>query len=203
MTPARRAAGTALPAGSPLARELLDGLAEAVVTTDRAGVVTLANVMASALLPELSPGVDLAGCAVPALADAVRGGAGSFETEHHGRRLHGVRRGLAGGHCAWYVRDVTEEQARGEALLAERSRTAFLAQAGSRLGLSVDRDQTLQATVTLPVPYLADAAVVVHRPSPPAEDEPRWLRYAAGDPAPAAGVAGWRTVESVPGLFEA
>ncbi|MET8908327.1 PP2C family protein-serine/threonine phosphatase [Micromonospora sp. NPDC004551] len=203
MTTAPRSAGGALPADSRLARELLDGLAEAIVTADPAGVVTLVNAMAAELLPELSPGVDLAGCPVPALAGAVRDGAGTFDAEHHGRRLRGVRRGLAGGTCAWYVRDVTEEQARAEALRAERSRTAFLAQAGSRLGLSLHRDQTLRAAVTLPVPYLADAAVVVHRPSPPAEDQPHWVRYVADDPAPATGVAGWRTIESVPGLFEA
>ncbi|WP_244317033.1 PP2C family protein-serine/threonine phosphatase [Micromonospora terminaliae] len=203
MTTSRRSAGAALPADSRLARELLDGLAEAVVTTDPAGVVTLVNAMAVELLPELTPGSDLADCAVPALADAVRGGAGTFDTEHHGRWLRGVRRRLAGGTCAWYVRDVTEEQARADALRAERSRTAFLAQAGSRLGLSLHRDQTLRAAVTLPVPYLADAAVVVHRPSPPAEDQPHWVRYATDDPAPVTGVAGWRTVESMPGLVEA
>ncbi|MEW2327871.1 PP2C family protein-serine/threonine phosphatase [Micromonospora chersina] len=202
-SPGRPPAGTVEQADDRLARELLDGLAEAVVTTDGAGVVTLVNAMAAELLPELSPGVDLAGCPVPALAGAVRDGAGTFDTEHHGRRLHGVRRGLAGGHCAWYVRDATEEQARTEALAAERSRTAFLARAGSRLGLSLHRDQTLHAAVTLPVPYLADAAVVVHRPAPPAEDEPHWVRYSTDDPGPATGVAGWRAAESVPGLIEA
>ncbi|MGR6321738.1 PP2C family protein-serine/threonine phosphatase [Micromonospora soli] len=196
-----RTAQNALPADSRLARELLDGLAEAVVTTDQAGVVTLVNAMAGAFLPELSPGVDLARCAVPALARAVREGGDTFDAEHHGRRLHGLRRGLAGGRCGWYVRDVTEEQARADALLAERSRTAFLAQAGSRLGLSLDREQTLRAAVTLPIPYLADAAVVVHRPPPPAEDRPHWIRYAAGDPAPAIGVGGRGM--AVPGLIEA
>ncbi|MEU1845937.1 PP2C family protein-serine/threonine phosphatase [Micromonospora sediminicola] len=195
--------GAALPADDQLARELLDGLAEAVVTVDAAGEVALVNAMAAELLPELTPGVDLAGCAVPGLAEATRDGAESFETEHHGRRLRGVRRGLAGERRAWYVRDVTEEQARTDALLTERSRTAFLARAGSRLGLSLHRDQTLRAAVDLPVPYLADVAVVVHRPPPPAEDEPHWIRYATGDPGPVTGVAGWRTVESVPGLVEA
>ncbi|GAA3766380.1 PP2C family protein-serine/threonine phosphatase [Micromonospora maritima] len=193
----------ALPADDQLARELLDGLAEAVVTVDAAGVVTLVNAMAAELLPELTPGVDLTGCAVTGLAEATRDGAETFDTEHQGRRLRGVRRGLAGERRAWYVRDVTEEQARTDALLAERSRTAFLAQAGSRLGLSLHRDQTLRAAVGLPVPYLADAAVVVHRPPPPAEDEPHWIRYATGDSGPATGVVGWRTVESVPGLVAA
>ncbi|MEE3918325.1 hypothetical protein V2I01_06065 [Micromonospora sp. BRA006-A] len=57
--------------------------------------------------------------------------------------------------------------------------------------------------MTLPVPYLADVAVVVHRPPPPAEDQPHWIRYATGDPGPVTGLAGWPTVESVPGLVEA
>ncbi|WDP97335.1 PP2C family protein-serine/threonine phosphatase [Micromonospora chalcea] len=196
-------AGAALPADDRLAQELLDGLAEAVVTVDPAGVVALVNAMATDLLPELTPGVDLAGCQVPALAEAARTGSDTFETEHHGRRLRGLRRPLAAGRGAWYVRDVTEEHARTDALLAERSRTAFLARAGSRLGLSLHRDQTLRAAVTLPVPYLADVAAVVHRPAPPAEDAPHWIRYATGDSGPVTGVTGWRTVESVPGLVEA
>ncbi|MGC4887381.1 SpoIIE family protein phosphatase [Micromonospora sp. DT227] len=199
----RRVAGVALPADDRLARELLDGLAEAVVTVDPAGVVTLVNAMAAELLPELTPGVVLAGCRVSALAEAARDGADTFEAEHLGRRLRGLRRGLAGERGAWYVRDVTEEHARTDALLTERSRTAFLAQAGSRLGLSLHREQTLRAAVALPVPYLADVAVVVHRPPPPAEDEPHWIRYATGGSGPTTGVIGWRTVESVPGLVEA
>ncbi|MEV4493097.1 PP2C family protein-serine/threonine phosphatase [Micromonospora coxensis] len=192
-----------LPTDPRLARELLDGLAEAVVTTDHAGVVTLVNAMAGELLPELTPGTDLARCAVPALAAAVTQESGTFDTAHRGRRLRGVRRRLAAGRCAWYVRDVTEEQARTDALLAERSRTAFLAQAGSRLGLSLHRDQTLRAATTLPVPYLADAALVVHHPPPPAENLPHWIRYAEGDPAPVTGTAPWTFTGAVPGLADA
>ncbi|WP_170839323.1 PP2C family protein-serine/threonine phosphatase [Micromonospora halophytica] len=192
-----------LPADPRLARELLDGLAEAVVTTDHAGVVTLVNVMAGELLPDLTPGTDLALCAVPALAAAVAQGAETFDTEHRGRRLRGVCRRLAAGRCAWYVRDVTEEQARTDALLAERSRTAFLAQAGSRLGLSLHRDQTLRAATTLPVPYLADAALVVHHPPPPAENLPHWIRHAEDEPAPVTGTAPWAFTGSVPGLADA
>ncbi|MFC4146959.1 SpoIIE family protein phosphatase [Micromonospora mangrovi] len=199
----RRTVGTPLPADSRLARELLDGLAEAIVTTDQAGVVTLVNAMAVELLPDLTPGTDLARCAIDALAGAVRSGIDTVDLEHRGRRLRGVRRSLATGGCAWYVRDVTEEQARTDALLAERSRTAFLAQAGSRLGLSLHRDQTLRTAATLPVPYLGDAALVVHRPPAPAEDEPHWVRYADGDRVPVTGIASWAIAGSVPGLVEA
>ncbi|MFF5175036.1 PP2C family protein-serine/threonine phosphatase [Micromonospora sp. NPDC000089] len=199
----RPAVAPALPADSRLARELLDGLAEAVVTADHRGVVTLVNAMAGELLPELTPGTELSGGAVPALSRAVAEGADTFDAEHHGRRLRGVRRRLAAGRCAWYVRDVTEERTRTDALLAERSRTAFLAQAGSRLGLSLHREQTLRTTATLPVPYLADAALVVHLPPPPAPDLPHWIRYADGDPAPLTGTASWDLTGAVPGLAEA
>ncbi|MBY8873340.1 serine/threonine-protein phosphatase [Micromonospora sp. PLK6-60] len=199
--PAAPLPATPLPADSRLARELLDGLAEAVVTADRAGVVTLVNAMAGELLPDLRPGTDLAGCAVPALAEAVRTDADTFDSEHLGRRLRGTRRRLAGDRCAWYVRDVTEEQARTDALLTERSRTAFLAQAGSRLGLSLHREQTLRATATLPVPYLADAAIVIHHQ--PAVPQPHWLRYADGESAPVTGVGDEELAGSVPGLAEA
>ncbi|MFC3500991.1 PP2C family protein-serine/threonine phosphatase [Micromonospora krabiensis] len=197
--PARRSA----PADPGLTRELLDGLAEAVVTTDGAGLVTLVNAMAGELLPELRPGAELARSPVAALARAVRAGAGDFDGEHRGRRLRGARRDLTGGGHAWYVRDVTEECVRDDALLAERSRTSFLARAGSRLALSLDRDRTLRATVTLAVPYLADAAIVVHRPAPPATPVPRWHRYTDGDPDPVDGVASAELAAALPGLADA
>ncbi|MEU5946397.1 PP2C family protein-serine/threonine phosphatase [Micromonospora sp. NPDC047465] len=121
------------------------------------------------------------------VAHAAGGGEDAFDAEHRGRRLRGVRRDLGAGRHAWYVRDVTEEHTRDEALRAERSRTAFLAQAGSRLGLSMDRGQTVRTTARLPVPYLADLALVVHLPPPPAENRPHWVRYAEGD-APGGGL---------------
>ncbi|GLY24901.1 SpoIIE family protein phosphatase [Micromonospora sp. NBRC 101691] len=200
----RPAADRSVP-GDTLARELLDGLAEAVVTADARGVVSLANAMAAELLPEVTPGSTLAGVAVPPLAEAARDGAASFEAEHRGRQLRGVCRPLRAGGCAWYVRDVTDERTRTDALLAERSRTAFLARAGSRLGLSLHREQTLRTTVTLAVPYLADAAVVVHRPPPPAPADagPVWVRFADGDPAPVSGSGPAGLPGSVPGLAEA
>ncbi|MFG3707894.1 SpoIIE family protein phosphatase [Micromonospora sp. NPDC047670] len=193
----------ALPADSPLARELLDGLTEAIVTTDGAGRVTLVNAIAAELLPEVVPGTELPTCAVAAVARAARDGADAFDAAHRGRRLRGVRRDLGAGRHAWYVRDVTEEHARAEALRAERSRTAFLARAGSRLGLTLDRDQTVRAAATLPVPYLADLALVIHLPPSPAENRPHWVRYAEGDPAPTTGLAPWSLAGTLPGLAEA
>jgi len=197
----RQPTGDPLPADSPLARELLDGLAEAVLTTDSAGRVTLVNAMAAELLPEIVAGTGLPGCPIAPLARAVTDGAEHFDAEHRGRQLRGYRRQLAGNRYAWYVRDVTEEHARADALLAERSRTAFLAQAGSRLGLSLHRDQTLRVTTTLAVPYLADAAVALHRP--PAEPYTHWTGYAEGAPAPVTGRVGPELTAVVPGLADA
>ncbi|WP_433387209.1 PP2C family protein-serine/threonine phosphatase [Micromonospora sp. KLBMP9576] len=194
-----RLPGTARPPGSPLSREVLDGFADAFVVTDRAGLVTLVNAVTATLLPEVVPGTDLTACPVPALARAARAGAGGFDTEHGGRRLHGVRRDLADGRHAWYVRDVTEEHARVEALRVERSRTVFLARAGSRLGLSLQREQALRTATTLPVPHLADLALVAHLPFPPTGARPHWIRYAGSAPAPATGPL----TGTLPGLAEA
>ncbi|MEV6694088.1 PP2C family protein-serine/threonine phosphatase [Micromonospora sp. NPDC051196] len=186
-----------------LAGELLDGLTDALLTIDDNGMVGLVNAAATRLLPELVPGTDLATCAVPALAAATAAGHARFEDQHHCRRLRGVRRALAGGRSVWYVRDITDEHARSEELLAERSRTAFLADAGRRLGLALHRDQALRAAATLPVPYLADLALVVHLPPVPAEPRPHWIRYAEHQPGPVAGAADWTLTTVIPGLDEA
>ncbi|MER7458448.1 SpoIIE family protein phosphatase [Micromonospora sp. NPDC126480] len=182
---AARDDGARSAAASPppeMARELLDGLAEAVVTADGSGRVTFVNAMAVELLPELVPGTDLAAGPLPALAHAA-----TLDAVHHGRRLRGTRRRLTGGRYAWYLRDVTEEHQRAVALSAERSHTAFLARAGRRLGMSLHHDHTLRTAVTLAVPYLADVALTVRQPHPPTESRPRWVRYADGDPAPVTG----------------
>ncbi|MEU7610343.1 SpoIIE family protein phosphatase [Micromonospora sp. NPDC049204] len=203
MTSTRQPSGSTLPADARRARELLDGLAEAVLTTDGTGRVTLANARATHLLPEITVGSDLAGCPVAALARAFAEDAAQFDTEHHGRRLQGTRRQLADSRYAWYVRDVTEEHAHTAALEAERARTAFLAQAGGRLGLALHRDQVLLATTTLAVPYLADVAVALPRPATPTEPHARWVRYADGEPTPVTGLARATRTGSVPGLAEA
>ncbi|MDG4783458.1 PP2C family protein-serine/threonine phosphatase [Micromonospora sp. WMMD961] len=203
MTTTRQPSDTPLPADAPLARELLDGLGEAVLTTDETGRVTLLNTMAAELLPEVTIGTELARCTVAALARAVAADADRFDADHHGRRLRGLRRQLAGPRFAWYVRDVTEEHDRTDALRAERSRTAFLAEAGSRLGTSLHRDQVLLAATALAVPYLADVAVALPRPATSAEPYARWIRQSDGEPAPVSGLAPATLTRTVPVLAEA
>ncbi|MFF4877710.1 SpoIIE family protein phosphatase [Micromonospora sp. NPDC000668] len=86
MSTTRQPTGHPLPADSQLARELLDGLAEAVLTTDAGGRVTLVNATATELLPEITAGVDLSRCPVPALARAIADDTESFDAEHRGPR---------------------------------------------------------------------------------------------------------------------
>nr|MDT0658413.1 SpoIIE family protein phosphatase [Micromonospora sp. DSM 115978] len=204
-TPTEPAPTTGSPPDPVLAGALLDGLAEAVVATDEAGRVSLLNEAARQLLPEVAIGTQLTMCAVPALARAAGDQAHGFDTEHLGRQVSGTRRVLADGRSIWYLRDVTEEWARTDALLAERSRSAFLAEAGSRLSLSLHPDHTLRTTVTLLVPYLADAAIVLRRPAAPlpATGPLTWTRYATGDTRPVTGTGHAELANSVPGLDEA
>ncbi|MFI7021896.1 PP2C family protein-serine/threonine phosphatase [Micromonospora sp. NPDC049900] len=184
-----------------LALELLDGLAEAVLITDSVGQVVLVNATAAALLPELHPGVGLPGSPVAMLAEAYATGADHVDGEHRDRRLRGVRRPLAGDRSAWYVRDVTDDHRHAEALRTERGRTDFLAQAGRRLGLALQRDQALRAAATLPVPYLADLALVVYLPTGTVEYQPQWIRHVGHEPA--LGATDWDAVSALPGLVEA
>jgi serine phosphatase RsbU (regulator of sigma subunit) len=187
-----------------LGRDLLDGLAEAVVATDPHGVVCLLNAAAERLLPELATGGRLDTCGVVPLARAVTADADTFDGEHRGRRLRGRRRDGAQGRSVWYVRDITEQQARTDALLAERSRSAFLADAGTRLGLSLHPVHTMRTMAVLAVPYLADAVVVVRDSAAAGPDgRLRWFRYAQGDPAPVPGTAPAGLACAVPGLVEA
>jgi serine phosphatase RsbU (regulator of sigma subunit) len=193
------------PPDDALARDLLDGLTEAVIAVDARGVVTLVNAAASRLLPEVGVGGRLGTYPIPPPLRADGGPADAFDTEHGGRRLHGVRRRLGDGGFAWYVRDVTEEHAGVGGLLAERGRSAFLAEAGDLLGRSLHHAQILRTTVTLPVPYLADAVVVIRRPKAPLPPgaELNWIRHAAGEDGPVTGRADAGLAAAVPGLAEA
>ncbi|MBO4205486.1 SpoIIE family protein phosphatase [Micromonospora echinofusca] len=174
-----------------------------MVVTDPTGRVTLVNACARVLLPEVTVGAPLRQCAVAALARAVAGGTPTFTAEHHGRHLSGRYQQLSDGRSAWYVRDVTGEQAGADALRAEQARTIFLAEADHRLGLSLHHGRTLAEAVTLPVPHLADAAIVVHQPVVSGTGEPGWLRYTRDDDAPVSGPLATLPPTAVPGLVRA
>lgn len=178
---------------------MLNGLAEAVIVCAPDGVTELVNTAAVRLLPEVVVGKPLAGCPVAPLTRALGACAGAFDGEHQGRRLRGLRRRMADGRCVWYVRDLTTDARRTEALLAERARGAFLAEAGNRLSLPLDREQTVQAVVGLPVPFLADCAALV---LPPVNGECRWTRCGRGEPGPVCGGVAVQRLAAVPGLVE-
>lgn len=183
-----------------LLRELVDGLAEAVIVCDTDGTAQLVNAAGERLLPEVSAGTQLAcGPATP-LHQAVISGVGAFDGECHGRRLRGLRRQLIDGRYVWYIRDITDETARTASLLVERSRSAFLAEASTELTRSLDREQTLNTAVRLPVPFLADHVAVVLRPITGLAS---WARYAIGDLEPVQDRVLIDDLAAIPGLPEA
>jgi serine phosphatase RsbU (regulator of sigma subunit) len=149
---------------------LLDGIAEAVIAVDLDGVVRSANTVAQRLFPiEVGKVVDGGG----RLPEALRGEAGSFEIDHDERRLHG-RKVALGRLAVWYVRDVTEQTMRVDALLAERWRSAFLAEASRRLSGSLNPDRVARTAALLAVPALGDCAIVF---LPGARGRTLWYRF--------------------------
>ncbi|GAA0806623.1 PP2C family protein-serine/threonine phosphatase [Spirilliplanes yamanashiensis] len=165
--------------------------------------VLLANAAARTLLgpaaQRTSGGLTIAGLGVPALSDAGLAGGEAFDTEHEGRRLHGRRRSLGDEHYVWYLRDDTETAARVAALEAERSRTAFLDEAGRRLSATLNEARSTRITAELAVAHLADAAVVV---LPPRGRKIECFRLVAGG-APEPFTMREHEIAQVPGLVEA
>ncbi len=162
---------------------LLDGIAEAVIAVDLEGVVRSANVVAQHLFPiEIGKVVDGGG----ALPEALRSEAAAFEIDHDERRLQGRKVALS-GLAVWYVRDVTEQTMRVDALLAERWRSAFLAEASRRLSGSLNRDRVARTAALLAVPALGDCAIVF---VPAARGRVLWYRFAseAGEDEKVSGV---------------
>jgi hypothetical protein len=173
-----------VPAVAPLLR-LLDGLDVAVFACDAAGVVGAANAAARSVLPGLATGEPAARVRVPELTAALAVGLDAFECECQGRVLVGMRTTGADGWMVWQVRDLTADRAREDALVAERTRNAFLIWAGRRLGGSLNPARTERAIVDLAV-ELGDAATLV---LPHGRGGYRWRHVRS--PA-----SGWRTPTS-------
>ena len=158
-----------VPAAAPeptLAERLLDGITEGVVACDEHGVVRSANDAAVRMLPGLRVG-ELATVAMTAVLGASAGAPTRPGEEQHvelvldDRAVAVRRRALSRGWIAWHLRDVTEERARLDGLLAERARSRFLAAGSRRLGLSLHPGRTARAVAELAADELAEAAVVV------------------------------------------
>jgi serine phosphatase RsbU (regulator of sigma subunit) len=183
-----------------LLRAALDAASEAVVLCGSADdTVLMVNAAARSLVPGLTAGVAVAEGPLPGLAGALAAGQDSFTDRHRDRELQGHRRELGDDHYGWYLHDRTEEVARADALRVERSRAAFLAEAGRRLSSSLHQGRCLRITAELAVAHLADAALVV---LPVDRRQSQWVRLIAGG-AVEEGTLREQSLAAVPGLVEA
>ncbi|WP_229074108.1 PP2C family protein-serine/threonine phosphatase [Actinoplanes sp. DH11] len=179
-----------------LLRAVLEAATEAMLLCATTGdTVLLANAEAQRLLPGLEPGQDATTGPLGELA----AGQHSFRAEHHGRHLYGMRRDLDDDHYAWFLRDHTSETVHATALEVERSRTAFLAEAGRRLSASLHVRRCTRTAAELAVAHLADAAIVV---LPVTGGHSAWIRLSPGHAAEE-GTLPERVLAEVPGLTEA
>ncbi|MCO1656995.1 PP2C family protein-serine/threonine phosphatase [Pseudonocardia humida] len=137
---------------------LLAGAPLGAFACDERGVVRTANPAALRMLPDLTVGEVLGGAlAVLAQADPT---AGEVDLDVPGRAVTARPTALTRGWTGWYLQDVTESRTRLDNLLAERTRSRFLAAASTRLGQSLHPGRTARALVELAA-ELADSAVVV------------------------------------------
>ncbi|MBO4209757.1 GAF domain-containing SpoIIE family protein phosphatase, partial [Micromonospora echinofusca] len=178
-------------------RDMLEGVDEAVLALDEKGVLRAANAVATRMLPQLRLGEVV--LTPEPLAEALRAARATFDVDHDEHRLRG-RRVSVGPLTVWYVRDVTEQVIRTDALLAERWRSAFLAEASRRLSASLHGDRTARTAVALAVPALGDCALIV-LPGP--RNSVRWFRYSGEDGEPASGRLPAEHLAAVPALGEA
>ncbi|URN18469.1 MULTISPECIES: PP2C family protein-serine/threonine phosphatase [Streptomyces] len=175
---------------------------------DENGGIVQANDAAAALFPGAAPGALLDGTVPRWLAEAhrdlarrgggdgvpgrpVRGRHGSLALEAH--PTSGVD-----GTVVWWLIDDTDRFLAERALRHEQERTAFLAQASTRLLASLNVQRCMEVAVELASAYLADAAVLIA----PAGGRRHPLASCVGGAA-----ARYRTVRvdpaEVPGLSEA
>lgn len=178
-------------------REMLEGVDEAVFALDEAGVLRAANAVATRMLPQLRVGEVVV--TPVSLVDALRANQATFDIDHDEHRLRG-RRLCVGALTVWYVRDVTEQIIRTDALLAERWRSAFLAEASRRLSASLHGERTARTAVSLAVPALGDCALII-LPGP--RGALRWFRYAGEDTEPVTGRLAAEALVGMPGLVDA
>ncbi|WP_406288225.1 SpoIIE family protein phosphatase [Embleya sp. NBC_00896] len=127
--------------------EVLDESDTGVVVFTPGGTVRYLNPAARRLLPDC-----VAGGGYPTLPAT----GATWNGEVDDRRVRGRRAVLGGGHYAWYVQDTTAERRREDALLAERRRKVFLAEAGRVLAATTNPRRLTDLVTTLPARELAD-----------------------------------------------
>ncbi|MGC5014413.1 PP2C family protein-serine/threonine phosphatase [Streptosporangium sp. DT93] len=184
-----------------LLRAIVEECGEGIVVCDAAGVVVMRNAVAAELAPEIVPGCTPGpGAAAALLAEDGPEGHGR-QLDHHGRRLLVRREGFGLAHRAWYLRDISAESARTDALLAERARATFLVEAGRRLSASLNVRRCARTAIELAVPFLADAAMVVLPPT--GRRQADWLRLSVQARRLQEGAIALTSAGRVPGLAEA
>ncbi|MEV6300343.1 PP2C family protein-serine/threonine phosphatase [Actinoplanes sp. NPDC051861] len=189
-----------VPPAPALLRAAFEASTEAMLLcTSDEHLVVLANAEARRLVPGLLPGDDIATVRLPALSRATAENTDSFRYSDGGRCVYGMRRQLDDRHYAWFLRDHTDAHEREAALEIERSRTAFLAEAGRRLSASLHVRRCSRTIVELAAAHLADAAVVV---LPAKRRQSAWTRLAPGRPVEE-GTQREHRLADVPGLLEA
>ncbi|MFD8554458.1 PP2C family protein-serine/threonine phosphatase [Streptomyces fradiae] len=177
------------------------------MVVDTAGTVVEANARAAALFPGAVRGARLADAAPDWLVRGHRstgpgaarraGPAGPVRGRHGTRTLEAHPTPGEGGHTVWWLVDDTDRSQAQAALRSEQERTAFLADASSRLLASLNTERCMEVTVGMAAEHLADAAVLVA----PGAGRRHPLAVAAG------GTVTHRTARidpsAVPGLAEA
>ncbi|PEG40023.1 serine/threonine protein phosphatase [Mycolicibacterium agri] len=146
-----------------------------VLVVDRSGVIQAVSASARPILPGAQPGVRMREGAPTWLSDAhyavvaegvVEGEAPAVSGTVDGREFDAKPSVLPGGVAWCLVEDSARSlQAAQQSLARERERTAFLAEASSVLGASLNIDRCMEATVQMAARYLADAAVLVAPPT--------------------------------------
>ncbi|MEU6708858.1 PP2C family protein-serine/threonine phosphatase [Streptomyces wuyuanensis] len=139
------------------------------LVADRAGGVVEVNAAAAALFPGAIGGARLRDVAPAWLAEAHRcateeGGAGrtgAVRGRHRELTLEAHPTAGDNGDVVWWLVDDTDRVVAETALHDERERTAFLADASTRLLASLNVDRCMEVAVRMAAEHLADAALLV------------------------------------------
>ncbi|CAL9595038.1 hypothetical protein SUDANB37_05342 [Streptomyces sp. enrichment culture] len=138
------------------------------IVVDASGAVVEANARGTDLFPRAVPGAPLAEAAPGWLVEghrrAVRGGgsaAGPVRGRHGALALEAHPTPGEAGETVWWLVDDTDRSLAEAALRDEKERTAFLADASTRLLASLNTERCMEVTVRLAAEHLADAAVLV------------------------------------------
>ncbi|MFJ5776927.1 PP2C family protein-serine/threonine phosphatase [Streptomyces sp. NPDC093094] len=138
------------------------------LVVDGSGTVVEANTRAAGLFPRAAAGTPLKDCAPDWLVAGHRiavsdtgGPAAPVRGRHGPWTLEAHATPGADGRIVWWLVDDTDRSLAEAALHSEQERTAFLADASSRLLASLNTERCMEVAVELAAEFLADAAVLV------------------------------------------